>query len=124
MRSREGPANGAILIEVVLDAYADQTIEQLEARALAQETRDAADAEAAAARADATSSSTSRDVQDRSTAYRDYDTIFDLVEELGNKPMSIRMLSRNAWVGTGAGSYVLELIGKGYVKVVKEAGKS
>ncbi|GAA5873706.1 hypothetical protein JCM8547_002680 [Rhodosporidiobolus lusitaniae] len=56
--------------------------------------------------------------------YRDYDTAFDLVRQEqkrgGEQFVPISRLSRLAWVGCGEEKWVLELLGGGYVKIVKD----
>ncbi|GAA5876947.1 hypothetical protein JCM3774_000548 [Rhodotorula dairenensis] len=53
--------------------------------------------------------------------YTHYATVFDLVEsgtgELASIPVS--RLSRNAWVGCGNDVWVLELMGKGFIRVAR-----
>lgn len=59
--------------------------------------------------------------------YTDYQSIFDMVpgregeEELA--PLHIKRLSPLAWVGTGTGVFVLELMSLGYVRVARNAGE-
>ncbi|KAF8632559.1 hypothetical protein AX15_001769 [Amanita polypyramis BW_CC] len=48
--------------------------------------------------------------------YVDYDNPFDLVEGSSGAP-HISTISKNAWVGCGGDVYVLECLGKGYVRV-------
>ncbi|KAH9950401.1 P-loop containing nucleoside triphosphate hydrolase protein [Amylocystis lapponica] len=82
----------------------NETLESLEARAAA-----------AATGIGATSSTT--DVPDpESVTYIDYDDPFVLVDQASGAP-HIRKLSSNAWVGCGEDVYVLECLGKGYIRV-------
>ncbi|GAA5990112.1 hypothetical protein JCM11641_007071 [Rhodosporidiobolus odoratus] len=57
--------------------------------------------------------------------YRDYSTAFDLVAQTKKKTgetqwVGIERLSRLAWVGVGEDTWILELMGVGHVKIVKE----
>ncbi|GAA6008126.1 hypothetical protein JCM10207_007038 [Rhodosporidiobolus poonsookiae] len=56
--------------------------------------------------------------------YRDYETAFDFVQQQRKKGeevyIPVSRLSRLAWVGCGENVWVLELMGHGHVKVVKE----
>lgn len=58
-----------------------------------------------------------------SLRYRDYSSIFDLVQDRKNKPLPVRSISNLAWVGTGEG-LILELPGKGYIRVSKDVQDS
>ena len=62
--------------------------------------------------------SDSRDDVPKPTAitYVDYEDPFALVEESSGAP-HISAISKNAWVGCGGDIYVLECLGKGYVRV-------
>ncbi|GAA5950206.1 hypothetical protein JCM10213_005201 [Rhodosporidiobolus nylandii] len=57
--------------------------------------------------------------------YRDYTSAFDLVAQEKKKTgeteyVSVSRLSRLAWVGVGDESWVLELMGHGHLKIVRE----
>ncbi|KAJ7125631.1 P-loop containing nucleoside triphosphate hydrolase protein [Mycena crocata] len=52
----------------------------------------------------------------RSVTYKDYDDPFSLVSQGSGAPQ-IAKISRNAWVGCGGDVYVLECLGKGYVRI-------
>ncbi|KAI0825051.1 P-loop containing nucleoside triphosphate hydrolase protein [Trametes gibbosa] len=52
----------------------------------------------------------------KSVTYVDYDDPFVLLDQASGDP-NIRKLSRNAWVCCGEGVYILECLGKGYVRV-------
>ena len=52
----------------------------------------------------------------RSVTYIDYDNPFDLVQDSSGAPHLIN-ISRFGWVGCGADVYVLECMGKGYIKI-------
>lgn len=51
-----------------------------------------------------------------SVTYIDYDDPFSLVEQSHGAPHVIK-LSPNAWVGCGGDIYVLECLGKGYIRI-------
>ena len=58
-----------------------------------------------------------RDVPDpKSVTYDDHDDPFSLVDQSSGAP-HIRTLSRHAWVGCGADIYVLECMGKGFIRI-------
>ncbi|KAJ6575059.1 P-loop containing nucleoside triphosphate hydrolase protein [Mycena capillaripes] len=48
--------------------------------------------------------------------YKDYDDPFSLVSQASGAPQ-ISKISRHAWVGCGGDVYVLECLGKGYVRI-------
>jgi len=52
----------------------------------------------------------------KSITYTDYDDPFALVDDASGAP-HIRELSRNAWVGCGGDVYVLECMGKGFIRI-------
>ncbi|KAJ7487550.1 P-loop containing nucleoside triphosphate hydrolase protein [Mycena galericulata] len=52
----------------------------------------------------------------RSLTYKDYDDPFSLVSQGSGAPQ-IAKISRHAWVGCGGDVYVLECLGKGYVRI-------
>ncbi|KAJ7492668.1 P-loop containing nucleoside triphosphate hydrolase protein [Mycena latifolia] len=52
----------------------------------------------------------------RSVTYKDYDDPFSLVNQASGAPQ-IAKISRHAWVGCGGDVYVLECLGKGYVRI-------
>ncbi|KIL70887.1 hypothetical protein M378DRAFT_183448 [Amanita muscaria Koide BX008] len=54
--------------------------------------------------------------QPTAVTYIDYEDPFSLVEEASGAP-HVSAISKNAWVGCGADIYVLECLGKGYVRV-------
>lgn len=59
---------------------------------------------------------------DFDVSYRDYQSIFDLIEHehstgSKSKPVSIKALTSNAWVGCGEGVFVIEVIGSGYARI-------
>ncbi|KAK7064266.1 DEAD-box family helicase [Favolaschia claudopus] len=58
----------------------------------------------------------------RSVTYKDYDDPFSLFGPTFGSPQIVK-LSRNAWVSCGGDVYVLECLGKGYVRIepVKDA---
>ncbi|EGO03145.1 hypothetical protein SERLA73DRAFT_101266 [Serpula lacrymans var. lacrymans S7.3] len=56
-----------------------------------------------------------------SVTYTDYDDPFSLVAQSCGAPW-INKMSANAWVGCGAGVYVLECMGKGFIKVMRVEG--
>jgi ATP-dependent helicase IRC3 len=51
-----------------------------------------------------------------SVTYTDYDDPFSLVHNSSGAP-HITKLSANAWVGCGGDVYVLECLGKGYIRI-------
>lgn len=54
--------------------------------------------------------------QAKSVTYIDHDNPFSLVHSASGAP-HITRLSRNAWVGCGDNVYVLECLGKGYIRI-------
>ncbi|KAJ7244750.1 P-loop containing nucleoside triphosphate hydrolase protein [Mycena haematopus] len=52
----------------------------------------------------------------RSVTYKDYDDPFSLVGNGSGAPQ-IETISRHAWVGCGGDVYVLECLGKGYIRI-------
>ena len=52
----------------------------------------------------------------RTVTYVDHDNPFSLVSETSGAP-HVAMLSRHAWVGCGGDVYVLECLGKGYMRI-------
>ena len=52
----------------------------------------------------------------KSVTYIDHDDPFVLADQASGDP-NIRQLSRNSWVYCGDDIYVLELLGKGYIRV-------
>ena len=52
----------------------------------------------------------------KSVTYTDYENPFDLVDQAAGAP-NINTLSTFAWVGCGADTYILECLGKGYIRV-------
>ncbi|CCL99024.1 uncharacterized protein FIBRA_01033 [Fibroporia radiculosa] len=52
----------------------------------------------------------------KSVTYVDYDNPFALVDDAGGAP-HVRKLSSNAWVGCGDDVYILECMGKGYIRI-------
>ncbi|KAF7320371.1 DEAD-box family helicase [Mycena kentingensis (nom. inval.)] len=56
----------------------------------------------------------------KSISYKDYDDPFSFFEQ-GSTPSHITTLSRNAWISCGGDIYVLELLGKGYVRIERVA---
>ncbi|KAJ6519770.1 P-loop containing nucleoside triphosphate hydrolase protein [Mycena sanguinolenta] len=52
----------------------------------------------------------------RSVTYKDYDDPFSLVGHGSGAPQ-VETLSRHAWVGCGGDVYVLECLGKGYIRI-------
>ena len=48
--------------------------------------------------------------------FEDYDNPFDLVEDASGA-RHVATMSRNSWVGCGDGIYVLECLGKGYIRI-------
>ncbi|GAA5895720.1 hypothetical protein JCM5296_007402 [Sporobolomyces johnsonii] len=64
-----------------------------------------------------------RPVRHHSVHYRDYQSAFEFVsvsKEKGVETVPITKLSKLAWVGCTDSKWVLELIGQGHVKIVKE----
>ncbi|KAJ7092677.1 P-loop containing nucleoside triphosphate hydrolase protein [Mycena epipterygia] len=53
----------------------------------------------------------------RSVTYKDYDDPFALVSESSGTPPQVAKISRHAWVGCGEDVYVLECLGKGFVRI-------
>jgi ATP-dependent helicase IRC3 len=51
-----------------------------------------------------------------SVTYVDYENPFALVQDASGAP-HVAQISRHAWVGCGGGIYVLECMGKGYIRV-------
>ncbi len=91
------------------DRKTDETIESLEERSAALE---ALGDEDKAARPN-----TSGPVPvPRSVTYIDHDDPFALVDQASGDP-NIRHLSRNAWVCCGDELYILECMGKGFIRV-------
>lgn len=93
----------------------DETVESLEQRSASFRENDAEGD-------DAPRSNTSQVPEPKSVTYIDYDDPFALVDHASGDP-NIYKLSRNAWVCCGGGLYVLECLGKGYLRVerVEEA---
>lgn len=60
-------------------------------------------------------------VNDLDLRYKHFATVFDLTRSTASTPDQPPMsrVSGNAWVGCGSGTYVLELMGAGSVKIVK-----
>ncbi|KAI5121287.1 hypothetical protein M0805_002330 [Coniferiporia weirii] len=59
----------------------------------------------------------SADVPDpTSVTFVDYDNPFDLVQDASGAP-HITKLSRHAWVGCGGEAYILECMGKGFIRI-------
>ena len=59
------------------------------------------------------------DIQSPKTVtFVDYDNPFELAEDASGIPPT-RQLSRNAWVRCGSDTYVLECLGKGFVRIEK-----
>jgi ATP-dependent helicase IRC3 len=56
-----------------------------------------------------------------SITYEDYDDPFALVNNAAGSP-HVNLLSRNAWVSCGGDVYILECIGKGFIKVQEVDG--
>ncbi|GAA5991266.1 hypothetical protein JCM10908_003230 [Rhodotorula pacifica] len=56
-----------------------------------------------------------------SLSYKHYATVFDLVDSGAGEVEPVSRLSRNAWVGCGNDVWVLELMGKGYIRVARHA---
>lgn len=60
-----------------------------------------------------------------SISYKHYATVFDLLgvgddsSQPGNRAIPVSRLSRNAWVGCGNDVWVLELMGKGYIRIAR-----
>jgi ATP-dependent helicase IRC3 len=52
----------------------------------------------------------------KSVTYTDYENPFSLVDQSSGAP-HIARLSSNAWVGCGNDIYVLECLGKGYIRI-------
>lgn len=52
----------------------------------------------------------------RSVTYTDFDNPFAFVDNSSGAP-HISRLSANAWVGCGNDIYILELLGKGFIRV-------
>jgi ATP-dependent helicase IRC3 len=52
----------------------------------------------------------------KSVTYTDYENPFSLVDKSSGAP-HIAKLSTNAWVGCGNNIYVLECLGKGYIRI-------
>ncbi|KAJ7103579.1 P-loop containing nucleoside triphosphate hydrolase protein [Mycena belliarum] len=81
-------------------AVDDETIESLEKRAADAIVLD----------------STDSIPEPRSVTYKDYDDPFSLVNQGSGAPQIAKM-SRHAWVGCGGDVYVLECLGKGYIRI-------
>ncbi|PCH33701.1 nucleoside triphosphate hydrolase protein [Wolfiporia cocos MD-104 SS10] len=58
----------------------------------------------------------------KSVTYIDYDDPFELAEEASGAP-HIRKFSPHAWVGCGEDVYVLELLGKGFIRVERDGSE-
>lgn len=54
--------------------------------------------------------------QPTSVTYTDYDDPFSFVYKSSGAP-HINQMSRNAWVGCGSDVYVLECLGKGFIRI-------
>ena len=52
----------------------------------------------------------------KSVTYIDHDNPFSLVDQSSGAP-HIRAISPNAWVGCGGDIYVLECMGKGFIRI-------
>ena len=62
-------------------------------------------------------SDTTDDVPDpKSVTYIDYEDPWSFTHNSSGAP-HIRKLSQNAWVGCGGDVYLLELLGKGYIRI-------
>ncbi|THV07737.1 P-loop containing nucleoside triphosphate hydrolase protein [Dendrothele bispora CBS 962.96] len=57
-----------------------------------------------------------------SITYTDYDNPFSFVQDSSGTPSHVMQLSSNAWVGCGNEIYVLECLGKGFVKIEHDEG--
>jgi ATP-dependent helicase IRC3 len=57
----------------------------------------------------------------RSVTYKDYDDPFSLLSQGSGAPQIAKM-SRHAWVGCGGDIYVLECLGKGYIRIERVEG--
>lgn len=58
--------------------------------------------------------------RDRAVEYTDYATVFDLLSDASTteeKPQLPHSFSRLSWVGCGDGIYVLEIPGKGHLRI-------
>jgi ATP-dependent helicase IRC3 len=85
---------------LILNTFADETTESLEKRAAEFFALDSTD-----------------DIPEpRSVTYKDYDDPFSLVNQGSGAPQ-IAKISRHAWVGCGGDVYVLECLGKGFVRI-------
>ncbi|KAI1788749.1 P-loop containing nucleoside triphosphate hydrolase protein [Ganoderma leucocontextum] len=88
----------------------DETIESLEERRAAM-------AERAASESELPSSGVMGNVpMPRSVTYIDHEDPFVLADQGSGDPI-LRKLTQNAWVSCGGGVYVLECMGKGYVRI-------
>ncbi|KAF5385447.1 hypothetical protein D9757_005321 [Collybiopsis confluens] len=68
--------------------------------------------------ADQIASHTSDDIPDpTSITYTDYDDPFSFISKFSGLSASLGKLSRNAWVGCGNNVYVLECLGKGFIRI-------
>ena len=84
----------------MLTLYPDETTESLERRA-----------------AELTAADSTDDIPEpKSVTYTDHENPFSLVDESSGAP-HIVTLSKNAWVGCGGDVYVLECLGKGYMRI-------
>lgn len=85
-----------------MDILLDETVESLEKRALDMPI---------------SGSLHSFDIPDpKSVTYTDYDDPFSFVHDTSGAP-HISKMSQNAWVGCGDDIYVLECLGKGFIRI-------
>ena len=100
----------------LLIAIVEQSPEELEMRA--QELADLEDLEAIPQEKD------KLEIKDpKEVTFIDYDNPFELAEDASGIP-HINELSRHAWVSCGADIYVLECMGKGYIRIEKTKSES
>ncbi|KAG1825879.1 P-loop containing nucleoside triphosphate hydrolase protein [Suillus subaureus] len=96
-------------VNVELISHIDESVETLEARAQIAVLQDAGDEQVPVNSRD--------DIPDpKYITYVDYQNPFTLVDGCSGAP-HITKLSTNAWVGCGEDIYILECLGKGYIRV-------
>lgn len=100
-------------VNTVLISHVDESVETLEARAQIAILQDAGDEKA--------TSDSRDDIPDpKYITYVDYENPFALVDSCSGAP-HVSKLSVNAWVGCGDDIYILECLGKGYIRVERVA---
>ena len=101
-------------LHFALMAFPDETIESLEERRAALE-------ESGESGEPAQYGTTGHVPQPKSVTYIDHDDPFVLVDQASGDP-NLRSMTRNGWVCCGDDVYVLECLGKGYIRITPAEG--